>query len=194
PITWSTVYSALTNETSETSISAADESLLRVLLGLTGASSDAVLLFSRPGALAEIEVTKDVTADNGVTIDVDDLILELVYDFSRRSSPVHDLKVEVNDGLMPLITTSEIDLNGRSDGRGIFERSYQGTKVVSLQAPARYGVWKFSGWESANASASGGVATILSSDPVLNVTVATDVAVRAVFTTQDEPSAGSFRR
>jgi hypothetical protein len=194
PITWSTVYSALTNETSETSISAADESLLRVLLGLTGASSDAVLLFSRPGALAEIEVTKEVTADNGVTIDVDDLILELVYDFSKRNSPVHDLNVEVNDGLMPLITASEIDLNGRSDGRGAFERSYQGTETVRLQAPARYGVWRFAGWESADVHASGGVATFLGSDPVLDVTVATDVGVRAIYLAQAEPQEGSFRR
>jgi len=191
PITWSTVYSALTGETTETTVSAADESLLRALLGGEGADSDRVLLFSRPGALTEIHITKEVTADNGVTIDVEDLILELVYDFSKRGAIFHDLRIETNDGLLPLITASEADLEGRGDGRGRFTRSFQGSRGLRLRAPERYGVWKFDRWEEMGG---GGLDGILGRDPVLDVTVASDVALRAVYVSDVEPPPGGFRR
>ncbi len=193
PIVWSTVYSALTERWTETTISAAEESLLRALIESTGAGSD-LLLYSRPGALAEIVITKEVTADTSVTLDVEDLVLELVYDYSTRSRFFHDLSVEVSDGLKPLITLSEIDLDGRTDGRGDFLRGYQGATPVRLEAPASYGAWKFKHWEALRGAGGGGLAEVLGQGPVLDLSVADDVAVRAVYTSDESPLSGSFRR
>ncbi|MBI4600416.1 MAG: hypothetical protein HY721_00510 [Planctomycetes bacterium] len=199
PIRWSTVYDGLTGRWTETTISAASESLLRVLLGLTAADSDAVLLYSRPGALAEIIVTKEATADNGVALDVEDLVLQLEYDYSERSRYIHELRVEANDGLRPLITVSREDLDGRTDGRGAFRRGYQGTTALRIEAPRTHGLWRFDRWEVAadpdeGGEVAGGGAAVLGTSPVLDVSLASDRSVRAVYVSTVGPEGAAIRR
>jgi hypothetical protein len=195
PIRWGTVYDGLTDRRTETTISAATESLLRVLLGLASADSDSVLLFSRPGALTEIVVTKEVNADNGVTIDVERLVLELVYDFSERSGRTRSVNIEVNDDLLPLITVSRRDADGRTDGRGRFRRSFASTEPVRLEAPPTHGVWTFERWEAVATGASGGGAAVETSR-VIEIAPTQDVTIRAVYSAGivPPPPVTAFRR
>lgn len=195
PIRWSTVFDGLTNQKTETSISEAAESLIRALVTLGGNSTDDLLLFSRPGALARILVTREVNADNDVSMDLEELILEIQYDYSERSQRNRNLNVQVNEGLLPVIVVSETDLDARGDGRGSFVRSFADRPTVELEAPVTHGVWVFDRWETGSASRGDGAGgAILATSPALTVNLATDVSVRAVYRLGEAPVEGTRLR
>jgi len=164
-----------------------------VLLDIAGASSDSVLLFSRPGALATIVITKEVRSDNDLSIDVDRLVLELEYDFTQRSGRTRDLDVEVNDDLLPLITVSRRDDGGRTDGRGRFRRSFATAEPVTLEAPATHGVWTFQHWETDVLGEGAGAGLVKSRE--IEVVPSSDTEVRAVYSlSTTTPEGAVFRR
>lgn len=154
-----------------------------------------MLLYSRPGALTEIIITKEVTADPGVVMDVNDLVLQLTYDYSQRSQRARELRVEVNDGLLPLITVSQADLDGRSDGRGTFRRSFEGARTVRLEAPATHGIWRFERWETGEAGSGTGNGGAVETSRTIEVTTGADIKLRAIYSSADQPPpSGAFRR
>jgi hypothetical protein len=69
---------------------------------------------------------------------------------------------------------------------------------VRLQAPATHGVWKFERWEDGADPDDGGEigfgGAILGTTPALEVSLAADRAVRAVYSTVDGPGGTVFRR
>ncbi len=143
PITWKTVYDAVERKWVETAPSVASESLLRSLLP----EARDLLLYSRPAAWADTIITKEVTTDNPeVDLVIEELRLELTYDFSDKRSDLADLDVEVSGDLMPAIRVDHEDVNRRRDGRGDFLRVYNLLDRVRLEAPPTYGLWKFQRW------------------------------------------------
>jgi hypothetical protein len=172
PITWTTVYDALSGKWTESRISAATESLLRFLLDLP--SGEDVILYSPPAALAKLVLSKEVTADNGVDIDVTGLTLRVEYDYAQGDTGLRRLEVQVSDELEPRILLEQEDQNGRQDGLGDFARSFAGPGTVHLEAPLTHGRWSFDHWE-----VSGGGAVIAS--PEIEVNLARHVTARVVY-------------
>jgi hypothetical protein len=187
PITWSTVYDGLSRTLNESGISAAADSLLRAVLGL-GESED-ILLYSRPGALAKLVLSKEVTADNGVDFRVDGLTLKLNYDYAAGKGGIHELEVQVSDDLGPRILLDREDRNGRQDGLGSFTRTFDGPGTVRLEAPATHGVWNFDRWELDGGGAGGG------EEPsrFLDVSLPSSRTARAVYRST-APAGVAFRR
>src|SRR5207247_557985 len=96
PIIWGAVYDAKSDNTFPIKPSEAAESLLRALLELAGRStaSDVLLLYSRPGAWADVVLKKDVTSDNGVDLVIDNLLLEVTYDYVGKRPDRVGLEVQ----------------------------------------------------------------------------------------------------
>ncbi len=189
PITWSTIYDGLSGHHTESHISAAAESLLKTLLG-PSASPD-IVLYSRPGARATLVLSKEVTADNGVDLEVKGLTIQLTYDFSQSSNAQRALDVEASDGLAPRLLLDRDDIFGRQDGRGLFRRTFTGPDTVRLEAPATHGRFAFDHWEVDGVKPAGGVAA---ASRTIDVLMDRGHAVRAVFTETGAPAGETFRR
>jgi hypothetical protein len=125
PISWKTVYDGIAGTTRESVPSAASQSLLRFLLvDQLGHSGADILLYSRPAADADITLTKEEVTGTGVGMEVDDLRIEVQYDYFEQRADLCELEVRVPEGLMPTIYLESPnggpakDVNGRGDGRG----------------------------------------------------------------------------
>lgn len=177
PITWMTRYDVLDAQIDRVGPSAANESMLAALLSREGIAqtTENLLLYSRPAAWADIVITKAVNTDNGSDIVLDDLRLELVYDFVPKS--VNKAALEVlapPNGLMPYIITDVADQNARQDGRGGFRRHFTKGQSVSLTAPQSYGSYKFVKWTDQHGTDIG----TPSSDRHLHLTMNSSAMVR----------------
>ena len=188
PISWSTVYDGLSRTWTETEISAATDSLLRFILKLSGSAD--ILLYSRPSALAKLVLSKEVTADAGVDLRVDGLVLKLQYDYGTANASNRRLAVEVSSDLGPRILLDHQDSNGRQDGLGSFARSFAGPGSVELEAPASHGLWTFDHWELDGIQAGGGAAT----SRLIEVSLNTDRRALAVYRSTLPPPGELFRR
>lgn len=146
PITWSAIYDAHTGQTVNSVLSAAQQSLISVLLAMQPVPATNVLFFSQPAADAEILLTKDVSSDNGTGFVIDDLLFEIQYDYNATTSNRRELNVRVSGDLAPAIYLTPADLNGRTDGVGDFSRIYSSFTVVTLQTPSTYGRYVFDKW------------------------------------------------
>ena len=146
PITWNAIYDAHTGQTVNSTLSAAQQSLISVLLALQPVPVTNLLFFSQPAANAEILLTKDVSSDNGTGFVIDDLLFEIQYDFNATSGNQRELNVRVSGDLASVIVLSPADINSRADGIGDFSRIYPSFTVVTLQAPATYGQHIFDKW------------------------------------------------
>lgn len=175
PITWGAVHDALSGTTTETRISAATDSLLRFLLNLPSAES--VILYSLPSATAKLVLSREVTADNGVDLEVEALTLKVTYDYASASTANRRLEVQVSDDLGPRILLDRSDQNGRQDGLGGFVRSFAGPGTVQLEAPATHGSWTFDHWELDGLEAGGGAAM----SRLIEVSLNTDRRALAIY-------------
>jgi hypothetical protein len=146
PIVWNVIYDALVHRTVNSTLSAAQQSLISVLLAQQPVPVTNLVFFSQPGADAEILLTKDVSTDNGTDFVIEDLVFELQYDFTPTSGNQRELTVRVTDDLAPVIALSQADINGRQDGVGDFFRTYPPFTLVTLQAPGAYGQFVFDRW------------------------------------------------
>lgn len=146
PIVWNAIYDAHTGQTHNSTLSAAQQSLISVLLALQPVPATNVLFFSQPAAHADILLTKDVSTDNGTDFLIDDLLFEIQYDFTPTSGNLRELNVHVTGDLAPVITLSQPDINNRQDGQGDFSRIFPSFVFVTLQAPASYGRYIFDEW------------------------------------------------
>jgi hypothetical protein len=146
PITWRARYDGIDHTIDSIEPSAASGSLLRSLISLPEGE---ILIYSRPAAWADITLTKDVNTQTGIDMVVDSLRLEVTYDFTPKDSGKVKLQVLVSeDGMLPYFITDAKDLNSRQDGRGNFHRTYykNPSDIVTVKAPASYGVWQFEKW------------------------------------------------
>jgi hypothetical protein len=146
PIVWNAVFDANTGQTVNSTLSAAQQSLIGVLLAQQPVPVTNLLYFSQPAADAEILVTKDVSTDNGTDFIIDDLLFEIQYDFSPTSDNLRELNVRVSDDLKPVIVVSQQDINSRQDGLGDFNRVFPTSAQVTLEAPPTYGRFVFDQW------------------------------------------------
>ena len=146
PITWNAIYDAHSGQTVNSTLSAAQQSLISVLLAMQPVPVTNVLFFSQPAANAEILLTAEVASDNGTTFTIDDLLFEIQYDFNATTGQRRELNVRVSGDLAPVIHLTPEDLNDRTDGIGDFSRIYSSFTLVTLQAPSTYGRYVFDKW------------------------------------------------
>lgn len=144
PITWNAIYDAHTGQTVNSTLSAAQQSLISVLLAMQPTPVTNILFFSQPAANAEILLTAEVSTDNGTGFRIDDLLFEIQYDFNATSSNLRELNIRTSGDLAPVIY---VDHNGLAhDGVGDFTRIFPGFAFVALQAPSTYGRYVFDKW------------------------------------------------
>lgn len=145
PHTWGIRYDAGSNETTIIEPSAASQSLLHSLLPAN--FSGDIMLFSRPAAWSDIVMSKNVHSTSGADIIIDSLVLRLQYDFTRRPDGIRNIDIATNNDLLPFITCSETDRNGRSNGKGSFHRSFnKSSGTVTFTAKEKHGTYHFVNW------------------------------------------------
>lgn len=143
PHTWGLRYDAVSNITTNIQPSFASTSLLYSILN----SSTNMMLFSRPSAWGDITLSKKVHSSGGADIVIDSLVLRLQYDFTHRPTNIRNIDITTNEGLLPYIACSEVDRNGRSNGNGNLNRSYNvSNQTVIFSAIEKYGTWHFVNW------------------------------------------------
>lgn len=142
PHTWGLRYDAVSKESTTIQPSAASSSLLASILKNSGN----IMLFSRPAAWGDVTLSKKVHTSGGADIVIDSLVLRLQYDFTRRPNKLRNIDITTNEGL-PYIACSAEDVNGRSNGNGILNRSYAiSNQPVTFTAIEQYGTYQFKNW------------------------------------------------
>lgn len=171
PHTWGIRYDAISHETTTIQPSYASQSLLYSLLGSSASTN--IMLFSRPAAWSDIVMSKKVHTSGNADIVIDSLVLRLQYDFTRRPNTIRNIDISTNYGLMPYITCSEVDRNGRSNGKGSFHRSYnRSSNPVTFTALEKYGTYHFLNWTDR-------FGNVITDDQELTVTKQNDQFYRA---------------
>lgn len=172
PIIWRTTYHALDESLTQDEPSDAGKSLLRSILDITDQD---VMLFSRPAGWANIVFQKAVNTDTNVDIVIDSLLLKVEYDYFEKPSHLASLDVGVSEeGLLPLFILDKPDNNNLQDGVGSFRRTYYKNSAVTVEAPSRYGIWRFEKWTDRYGNE-------LDTDRSLKVILSNDEFVRAHF-------------
>lgn len=65
----------------------------------------------------------------------------------RRPNRLRNIDITTNEGLLPYIACSEADVNGRSNGNGNLNRSYNvSSEPLTFTAIEQYGNWYFVNW------------------------------------------------
>lgn len=151
PHTWGVRYDAVADEVNPIQPSFASQSLLYSILtdpeNPNAPGSGSMMLFSRPSAWADISISKKVHSTGGARIVVDSLVLRLQYDFMRRPTQLRNIDITTSDDLLPYIACSEADVNGRSNGNGNLNRSYNiSNQPLTFTAIEQYGNWYFVNW------------------------------------------------
>ena len=142
PHTWGLRYDAVSKENTTIQPSAASSSLLASILKNSGN----IMLFSRPAAWGEVTLSKKVHTSGGADVVIDSLVLRLQYDFTRRPNKLRNIDITTNEGL-PYIACSVEDVNGRSNGNGVLNRSYAiSSQPVTFTAIEQYGTYYFVNW------------------------------------------------
>ena len=142
PHTWGLRYDAVSKESTNIQPSAASSSLLASILKNSGN----IMLFSRPAAWGDVTLSKKVHTSGGADVVIDSLVLRLQYDFTRRPNKLRNIDITTNEGL-PYIACSVEDINGRSNGNGVLNRSYAiSNQSVTFTAIEQYGTYHFLNW------------------------------------------------
>jgi uncharacterized coiled-coil DUF342 family protein len=147
PFIWSIKHDVDRKETESHEPSKAESSLLYSLL--EGDASKEIMIYSRPGTLAEVHISKENRAGANA---LESVTFELKYDYVRRDENAPNLNVytkEVtgrNNRLTPFIQISEEDKGGRSNGRSPIYRTYTSNTNITLTAPQQYGMYRFVNW------------------------------------------------
>lgn len=167
PITWGGRFDPVDDEINPKQPSAASDSLLRSLLS-TAAQTD-MLLYSRPSAWADLNISRKFLNIGGQAINIKSLRLEMQYDFTPRNETLgrKDLEVlvttvlpdelgipeENESNIMPYFVvattndSSRPDFNGRQDGKGRILRIFtQSDQPVRITAQKEYGMLGFNKW------------------------------------------------
>ncbi|MDR0798948.1 MAG: T9SS type A sorting domain-containing protein [Dysgonamonadaceae bacterium] len=151
PVIWGIRYDANNGIVNTKEPSFASQSLLYSLLDKLGQTND-IMIYSRPGAWADIRISKNNVVSGNTKMIIDELTFELQYDFVQRPTNNRNLDIYAGDvaksniSLSPYIEVSKADKSGRSNGRGTMYRTYNRGTSVNLEAPEEYGRWKFVHW------------------------------------------------
>ncbi len=132
---------------SHVSTSVASQSLLGSLLREEYRPD--MLIYSRPGAWADIVITKEDEKEGPCRLDIQTMWLKLEYDYYGKYSALHTLRVATEPKeLTPHFLVDAGDLNSRRDGKGDFYRIYDWdlTSAINVTAPATYGHYRFDKW------------------------------------------------
>lgn len=193
PMVWGGRYDPVDDQIDPIRPSDASDSLLRSLL--SGDAVSDMLLYSRPSAWADLQLSRSYFDSSGQKIVLRSVRLELVYDFTPRNASLgqRDLEVfvttrEQHDSgavvvsdarLRPYFQVGATDRNQRRDARGRFLRVFNsGTSPVAVTAPAEYGQWAFSRWtDRFGRDLPGGPYT----DPVFQAALASDLTLVAEY-------------
>lgn len=190
---WKATYFPSRDRVQPDEPAAATNSLIENLL--LGRSGDDILTYSRKGAWADLTIRLSTTNPDIV---VDELTLTVDYDYLPKKSGRASLEVraftDAQDALTPRIVVSEMDQNGRRDGRGAFQRAFDAGTAITLEAPDAYGAYIFDRWVQGT--------TTLGTHPVLDVdlppgNLPSVTQVRAVYRLADgtpPPARGLFSR
>ena len=146
PIVWNARRDFRRGTFTNSVLTAAQQSLISVLLAQQPVPPGNILFFTQPAMDADILITKQVSTDNGTSLVIDALEFEVQYDFRPTSGNLRELNVQVTDDLAPVIAVGQADLNGRQDGQGDFSRVFSPFALVTLQAPPTYGEFVFDRW------------------------------------------------
>ena len=174
-IAWGARRDAYDKRIDPISPSPAADSLLRSLLKSDTAGN--MMLYAQPSAWGDILVRREVNTEPGTTLRIEEVRLNLTYNFSRESPGVRTVHVKAapeSEGLMPYFVVDQEDVNRRGDGRGDFYRAYKGLLKLQLVAQENYGRWKFSQWTDQAGKP-------LGNTPRLTVDVDDDREIRAVY-------------
>ncbi len=162
PIVWGARFDPVDEIIDPVEPSAASDSLLRSLLG--GNAPDDIMLYSRPSAWTDLAISRSVTNNNGLPINITGIRLELIYDFTPQNTTLDlvdimnnvsmaylyrqdDVAVEDAD-FTPYFVLDMPDVNHRQDARGRFFRifAHNSSGYVTITAQPRYGNWYFNKW------------------------------------------------
>ncbi len=187
-LAWGVKYDGLRNEITPIRPSPASESLIRTVTGTQDAEN--IMVFSRPAAWAELELTKETNTDNGVDIIIDDVVFTLTYDYleapeDKAILDVRPIAVGADAKLRPVMKLDTADLNARRDGLGAVRRSYTRGAQVSVTAPAAYGRWVFDGWAASDDALVAGGAGALA-NRTISLVLDKNASVYAYYVRADE--------
>ena len=160
PAKWGAWYYPSDSDILPVKPSPSETSLLYSVLNAGGtATSDELMLYSRPAIWSDLLISKKVYGNGGNDITLDSLRLEVYHDFETQdnlsSIRTNVMTTDPNTGeasmepdLMPYFNISTADINGRVNGRGAIRRTYYPSSQtpVEIQAQRRYGNWKFWRW------------------------------------------------
>ena len=147
PHTWGVKYSVTGDHLSPKEPSSESSSLLSYLLKLKNHTTEDVMLFSRPSAWSDILITKSLNETGDADIVIDSLVLLLKYDYTDRPKNNINIDITANEQLLPYVTCSRADLNGRSSGRGNLYRTYKkNSGSVTFTAVDQYEMYHFVNW------------------------------------------------
>ena len=192
PIVWGGRYDPVDNQIDPIRPSDASDSLLRSLL--SGAATTDMLLYSRPSAWADLQLSRTFFDNTGRKISLTSVRLEMVYDFTPRNEGLGLRTLEVAaagvetgaggaeivaPGILPLFELNKVDANNRRDARGQFLRVYpSAASTVELSAPETYGQWEFYQWaDRFGRPLSGGAFTT----PTISLSTQEDTSVMAQY-------------
>jgi hypothetical protein len=146
PVQWGARYFPNGGDLVPISRSLSADSLLGALLQKSGTNPRDAGYFTYLGGLAELRLKREQTAAPGTTLRLNEVVLEIEYEFVRRGSSLRSLEVTTADELAPYLEVSTPDLGGRQDGLGSFERTYSSGTQITLSAPDRIGNLRFAGF------------------------------------------------
>jgi len=158
PIIWEARWYPDLAILNQTKPSAASQSLLCTLLGMSDCTN--LLFFSRPSAWADLKISRSCRDTTCSTINIKNIVLDLDFDFMQRNESLarKDFEILVSTAntsgsiseesdFMPYFTLSRPDFNGRQDARGRALRIYEySSNPVEVTAQSSYGKWEFSKW------------------------------------------------
>lgn len=170
PHAWSIRYNPLSQETTTIGPSFAEQSLLYSLLN---GNVENLMLFTRRSAWSDIVMSKKVHTTGNADVVIDSLVLRLDYDFTRRPDDIRNIDIASSDNLLPYITCSEVDRNGRSNGKGSFHRSFNKSNgTITFSASPKHGTYHFVNWTDR-------LGNVVSENPELTINKQTDQFYRA---------------
>lgn len=138
-------------------LSAASNSLLASLIGNDNPD---LLLYSRPGAWADITLRKEATGS--AIVKINSIKVRVKYDFTDQPFNLQTIKLLTDGtGIESLIKIAQADRSGRQDGRGSFLRSFDHGSQVTLEAPMKIGNYQFDGW----------IGEVTTNDPMVSLTM-----------------------
>ncbi len=146
PVQWGARVFAEDGSLHPISRSLSADSLLGSLLQKSGENPQTSGYFTYLGALAELRFKREQNVASGATLRLNEVVLQIEYEFVRRGSFLRSLEVSTADELAPYLEISTADLSGRQDGLGSFDRTYLSGTQVTLSAPDRIGNLRFAGF------------------------------------------------